>query len=462
MEILTITFALLVAATPAHAQEIDYSTQAFKNLALQRVSETHISLEGEARESFFESEAFDLFGWDSESWSAQGPEIREWCQAAIGDSQVVLGETDRHGQGLMTAEAVSTRCSQVYDYALNVSHSCESSSNDKGQTFMSCTVSSELEWRHWVAGVANGSITFSLDDTWQDNGTHLIEVEGGGSVEIKGDVTAAIARRRALNNAAHNTGANLMREMLDVPEFRTRAPLVRVEAGSAYNCLSDSQVYLDMPFIVTIPTEDGLETVGFVKVREMYQGCDETPSLAERRAEGEEIILEPTRNQIIIGGGDIMQGMTAEQLPSMGVSVGSIGGATPYYEGESGARIGLVAEYSLARMSSISELHAVIKVGAHLALQLPGAPMVIMTDYQLLKRQYFGRLFADGAVGISAGFSDFQNQKTPDIYGGVLDVGVGMQVDPRILIRTEVGYRMQVGALPAAGLEFGLVTTWLL
>jgi hypothetical protein len=58
---------IMGSAPTAMAQEIDYSTQSFKNLALLRSSATNISLPPDAQESFFAEEGFDLFGWDSES-----------------------------------------------------------------------------------------------------------------------------------------------------------------------------------------------------------------------------------------------------------------------------------------------------------------------------------------------------------------------------------------------------------
>jgi hypothetical protein len=380
----------------------------------------------------------------------------------------------------MTADAVRIRCSQVYDYAINVSHSCESSTSDDGETFMSCTVSSELEWRHWTAGVWNGMIMYSLDDTWQDHGAHLIQVEGSGRVEVTGDVTAAIARGSALRIASHNSGANLMREMLDVPEFRVRAPLVRVDGRSAYTCLPDDQVYLDMPFLVTMPTVDGSFDVGFIKVREMFQGCDDTPALAERRADGEEIILEPTRHQIIISRiaglrfdfPKVMQGMTAEQLPSRGVSVGVTagGGAWGSIVGADQvmghARIGIAIETSLARRLNISELYAVSEVSLIIQGDFEGGGnerTLPIIGQQLLKRAYLGRFFLDGAVGVSAAFSDFSNDKTPDIFGVVAELGLGFQASPRILYRImDVDVRAMVGEFTGIGLEFGMRYTYLL
>ena len=88
----------------------------------------------------------------------------------------------------------------------------------------------------------------------------------------------------------------------------------------------------------------------------------------------------------------------------------------------------------MARSSGISELHCIATLG----LQGP----LLGIDAGVLKRKYISRLFIDGSLGITA----LYDAESSDLagFGGFLDAGAGLQLNPRVLMRLRAGLKMAV------------------
>ena len=96
------------------------------------------------------------------------------------------------------------------------------------------------------------------------------------------------------------------------------------------------------------PTQDGLDRVGFIKQREIYDGCVLTTEKEAERAKikedgGElhELVLKPTSGQLIIG--EVKPLYVLEEMPTLGVNiVPAVGG------GLGGLNAGIDFEYNIA------------------------------------------------------------------------------------------------------------------
>jgi len=239
-------------------------------------------------------------------------------------------------------------------------------------------------------------------------------------------------------------------------------------------CLGEQVVELDLPFHIVVNTADGEERKGFVKARRIYDGCTET-TVTRRKAEaGGEVRLEPMQAQIILGGDDIKAGMTAWEMPQIGLNVGAGGGITGFMGDifqNIGPTVHLAQEYSLASLTGVSELHQYLKAGIGLMLDAqPAVPflrpavgpdvgawvedelsLVAEADIGILKRWYANAFFFE--VGIGASVSYYLLKERPgyedfDITligaGGHALLGIGFQLAPRWMLRFQGGVRAGV------------------
>jgi hypothetical protein len=215
---------------------------------------------------------------------------------------------------------------------------------------------------------------------------------------------------------------------------------------------------LDQPFYLVKINERGeREDVGWGKVRDIHDGCVATDAMQARAGEGAQFDLKPARMQTIIGRGDVKAGMTALEMPTLGLNFGLQAGTTSSPGGGSATRIDLMLEGDLARYVGTSELYAF----AHFGLALPGddARKAVFTQIQrvdaspsngmvgvqgefgLMKRSYFGRPFLDIGGAITAASYYASNATAVDedlvVYGGGVagKVGLGFQASPRLALR---------------------------
>ena len=269
------------------------------------------------------------------------------------------------------------------------------------------------------------------------------------------------------------------RDMLEAKEFRSTAPIIAVNGGTAYSCLNKKVTELDLPYFIVINTPEGEKEMGFAKTRKFYDGCTETPTLAKAKAKGEKVEMLPAEAQIILGAPQ--PGYTLSEMPSVGLNVGGGGGITGSFDFAHAPVVSILGEFNLAKYTGVSELHAfgrlnigfglkdgffgvTDKINTIIANNSTGLSGILSNDADfnllagldlgILKRFYAHAFFFEAGAAISTtayllqtapGFEDW----TAMIIGiaGLPHVGVGFQLSPRLMMRFMVGFKAGVSYL---------------
>lgn len=445
----------------------EYSEQSFKALVLNRgVSSTLPAMLTQKIAGQMEEKRFD-----NRSWSITESDVVDWCVEATGEAQIVRGDVDPETQQAnITAEAVINRCSPVYEYTYGINHVCQKKSYKKKKktvTVAECTVTTELKlWRYLVQLTENGSPEFYLDTKFKTDGLHTIADSTTSSSEITSKNPFAAAKLSALSSATTVAGLAVKRKIRNVRDFQLHAPIVAKKSYNAMFCLGQDTVALDTPFNVVVNTPKGEKVVGFVKAREIFDGCVETPKLAEE-SKKRKINLRPLISQIIIGQSRIEPAMTAWELPAIGLNFGGGVALTPQYGGSYGAGVEFLGEYNFGAHIGISELHAFMRgrltfvtdtgdmqsafLDAYpgLGAELMDSALGMQVDLGALKRFYvMGPLFIDAGAGLA--FSYYKLGEMNDYEFGLYSIGgmgmggLGWQIAPRWLCRVVAAYRIQM------------------
>ena len=408
-------------------------------------------------------------------------DLNDPCVNEKGDSQMIRGATDQRGRARMTIPAVERRCSDVFDYILEVVEECK-----REEKNYLCKVSLTMTVRHYDAEYVVDESGY--DEPYIDFFPELRKDKRGDKVP-KVDVAKSSWTMSGSNKkktyllALKLAGKLLRRELLEIRAFQIHAPIVSVRGQSVYLCLGRDLVSLDLPFRVVYQTRRGEREVGFIKARDIYDGCTMTRTLERRDERGRRVRIEPMRAQKIYG--NIKPGFTAWEVPQIGLQLGGGLALSTLVTGVS-PMLGLAVEQSLASWLGISELHGF----AHLrfgGLFAPEDVAVVRTnflqafptfepllsdweqvpvgqiDLGVLKRVYLGRLFID--LQVAASMSWYHLGEISDPFGeaagnpeaklklgllgvgGVGKAGVGLQLSPRLALRGVLGYRFS-GTIP--------------
>ena len=472
-----VALGLTVAmTTPAMAEDVEIDFDKYS-----KVSEQKLMLKGSVSSSLPDNNmkeyVFELgMGRFNTTLTTQDPNdasVNAWCEQAIKDTQTKRDEVDGEtGDAIVTLKAKMERCSQVFMYDLDVSHSCKKVKPKKGKASMACTVKGKFTAYKFKADQSSGSLAYTTDTAFGKGGKVIKTAKWSSSstIDKRGQ---ARAEKSALSSASTWAGRWMSRQLRDIKEFQISAPIVAVKGGSAYSCLAKDVVEQDLPFHVVFNSSEGEKKVGFVKARKRYDGCTLTPSLSEKQESGEKVEIKPMESQIIIG--DPKASMTMWEMPTMHLNVGLGGGMMPSVggDGESGAMgINLLAEYNAGRYLGMSEVHAFSYISYGIAdrenldaLFASGFPAInsIFNDNEgddsaafaraslgVLKRIYMGRLFLEMGAGVSASYYLLDTVAGYDLaivsYGAEGLAGLGFQLSPRFLVRAQAGYHFGIAA----------------
>jgi hypothetical protein len=481
-----LALGLTVAMTsPAIAQddvEIDYDKYS-------KVSEQKLMLTGSVSSSLpannMKSYMFELgLGRFNTTLTTKDPNdasVNAWCEQAIKDTQTKRDEVDGEtGDAIVTLKAKMERCSQVFMYDLDVSHSCKKVKPKKGKPSMACTVKGKFTAYKFAADQSSGSLAYTTDTAFGRGGKVVKTASWTSSSTITKNNSQARAKKSALSGATTWAGRWMSRGLRDIKEFQISAPIVAVKGGTAYSCLAKDVVEQDLPFHVVFNSSEGEQKVGFVKARKRYDGCTLTPSLSEKQEGGEKVEIKPMESQIILG--DPKASMTLWEMPTMHLNVGLGGGIMPSIAGEesNGAMgVSFLAEYNGGRYLGLSEVHQYAYVSYGLAPREnldalfvegfgvnpkeeaitagddPGEMVPFArASLGILKRMYFRALFVELGAGVSASYYLLDKIES---FGGDLELGiisyggegmaaVGMQLSPRLLLRAQGGYHFGIAA----------------
>lgn len=412
-------------------------------------------------------------------------DVTAWCEKAVKDTQVLRDATDEYGEAEVTLKAKMERCSQVFRHALTVTHKCEikrtKPKKGKPRVYADCKVQGELAFTKFKGDQTTGQFRYQVDTGFGAKGTYKLKSKGSGQATISKKVTKAQAMARALTSAAKDTGFGFMKPIREIEAFQLHAPIIRVKKGQASACLGKDTVELDMPFHVVFQAGDKQKKKGFVKAREIHDGCTMTPSMEAEAAKGKKYKIHPMAAQIILGGKKVRKGFTMWEMPTNYINFGGGGGITGTANGigvGSGSfrfwPVGeLFSEQNLARKIGISEFYTTeflrfsyIPQGSagsfntkfedsfNNAFTYNGGWFMMQVDFGVLKRWFFGPFFvglgADLAVSFYIGMADPSgnfSEYTPMVLGiGALgQVDLGFQLTPRFLLALRLGYRFEYG-----------------
>ena len=101
-----------------------------------------------------------------------------------------------------------------------------------------------------------------------------------------------------------------------------------------------------------------------MKARKIFDGCTETTVTRKKAEKGKKVRLEPLQAQIILGGKGVKRGMTAREMPQIGLNIGLGAAMTPFigsFDNHGGSFM-LMQEQSLANALNSSELHQYARV----------------------------------------------------------------------------------------------------
>ena len=418
--------------------------------------------------------------------------VRQWCDMAVKDSQTERGETDGEtGDAEVTLRAKLERCSQVMKHSIRVKHECKRQAIN-GKAGFSCTVNAQAIIERFGANQVGGTIKWTpyVQGEWAaGKGTIIKTSDGTASATIGKDKNASQAEAEAIGEAAVAAGLLLKRGLRDIKAFQLTSPVISNKGGYTKACLSKDVTELDTPFHILMPTSAGEVKKGFVKARKIYDGCTELPSHTEEtKKSGRKYKYKPMAAQNILGSGEIKTGMTLHEMPSIGLNLGGIGGLSVVAGGELEPTGGVAAELNLAPYTGISEFHAfshsrITLVGAlgdtdglQTILSSTGLPLTVSTaalavqlEMGVLRRLYWGPLFAEGGVGAAGSYYLIDQIGTYTVgvydYGAAVQAGIGLQLSPRFLAKLDFGYRFTIPGVTASnssGAEIEIKMTELL
>jgi len=397
-------------------------------------------------------------------WDVNSQETMNWCLGATEEAQIKAGEVTTKGQGRVTVEAIKKRCSELVTHSFEASHACVQKVDTKGRPFWECSVTASVTLKKYKATVdAEGKVSFVIDPAFGDGGTKTFSSAG---------TSLATDQISAINGAAFTARLWLERKVRDIDYFQLRSPIVEHKKATSYFCLGKEIVELDTPFHVLMPTEEGVKKVGFVKARELYDGCTLTPRLEEAQKKGEKVELRPSEAQDIIGSGKIQAGMTMWEMPSVGLNVGAGVATMPFDWPDLGPGFQIAVEYNLARHIGISEFHVAshLKFGVYPTtgqqfFRNKRAP-VFQGEWGFIKRWYVRRVFFDLGIFFahsqalqkvitSSGEEEFEWK--PYAIGGTGQLSLGVQLSPRWIWRLTGGGRIGTNLFDTAPKDIGIV-----
>lgn len=441
-------------------------------------------------------------------YGPNGPEILDWCNKIASDLQTYRQETDAEtNEAELTLEAKAFQCSEAYSYVLNVTHKCRTTGTpgDATQTRRAiCSVDAKIGFGKYnarfdanaaVAGGDSSSSSLTGDDApraergrmvwapesdWGNEGSIVIHARDEQRMVIKpGEQDKALdeALEWALVTVL-SKAAGLLNEQ---PDLKPKGMVQDAKGSDVELCLSKDIVKLDAPFLLY--DEEG-ESVGFMKARELHDGCELTPSIERRVREKRKrriatrtrLKLDPLGKrgkkedadiddsdwdqgammaQLITGNATDRFGMgyLAQEIPYSGWTFSLYGGAMiGFADGTAvGPGGGLGMEYSLASALDISELHAYGQLG----VAAFSGNMDLNLEAGVLKRWYVaGPFFIDAGAGLAAGYG----LGAENVFAGVAaNLGLGLTFSPGFGMRLKTGYRAgaAIGVGASGGTGFG-------
>lgn len=477
-------------ATPTEGQEVSFDK--YSNVAEQKLLLTgkiESSIPEEHFQTLYNDLGFNRFNTSIRVSDPNHPEVQQWCEKAVRDTQVRRREVDGEtGDAMVTLKAKMERCSQVFSHDIKVTHACERKVPKKGDPYMSCTVVVTATIYKFSADQSSGELRYSPDQSFATGGKIVMQADNTGTSTITKDRPPAEATRAAIGSAVRWAGLKLKRSLREIKEFQSSAPIVAARSGTAFVCLGQDTVELDMPFYVVRNSPQGEVREGFVKARRMYDGCTLTPSQAEAKANGKSFTNQPMEAQIILGSSSIKPGMTLQEMPSIGLNIGVFGGISGslgFFNGNFGPGGGMTVEFDLAPYIGLSEFYAFtdfsiigvldpeqvrqsfVKMMGHDwdTVVTPDLDAVFAIQASLggLKRFYIaGPLFAEAALAFAFSFysiGKFEHggdEISLGVYGlGAMVLGgVGFQLAPRWLLRFSGGYRYLI-SIPTVSVNDG-------
>ncbi len=414
------------------------------------------------------------------------PTLMQWCDNAVKDMQTIREETYEEGDVKMQLQARIERCSEVFRHDLSVQHQCvEKIGRDiiTGQTthYMSCRVWATLTFVKFRGDQSTGTFRFVLDRNFGHGGKVVLRSASVGTQTISNYVSKQKAADLALTEAVKGCGKHFMKAIREVKNFQIHAPIVRVHGWNAYSCLGKDTVELDMPFYVVYLGGTKERRVGFIKAREIHDGCVATPGLKAKWAKGAKKDLGPMRAQVILGKSRISVGKTMWEMPTSYLNFGAGIGVTSLGKG-----LGIVQKGAL----NIHPAGSIV-LGQDIARKV-GSPEVYITeairftyvdkkdaktfnnnfknsywtsgisldswfaiqaDIGVLKRWFAGPFFfgLGGNLALSyylgIGATVGGQDKTPMVIGigAGARMDLGFQLAPRALLALRLGYRFEYG-----------------
>ena len=396
--------------------------------------------------------------FDVQDWEPASQDVLNWCVSGAAQAQSHTGDLGNKGEARVDLESIRKRCSEVAQFAFSASHKCAQSGGK-----WTCSVNVEIELVKYTAKATAGTVRLVVDEQFGRQGRLTIKSSGSGTDDH--------AETLALMKAAFVAKLFAERKVRDIPYFQIRAPIVRHSSSKTYHCLSGDVGELDMPMYVLKRTPDGVERVGFVKCRQYFDGCVLTPDMEERKKKGGTVRLEPSWAQDILGSGNIKEGMTVWEMPSVGLNLGLGGGISQIAGGGIAPTGQLTAEYNLARHIGISELHASVhlrgtfymsgaadKLGDRFLDAYGFKPgdnpgVAEQAEVGLTKRWYMDSpLFFDLGLYAASSYYHFASvsilghpyDMSLQTAGAAAKAGFGFQLAPRWLLRLLFGYRYAV------------------
>ena len=424
---------------------------------MQEVSEKFLMLRG-APPKNETGMADDVFKWllgsieqlrfNIRDWTPNSDDTTKFCQKGAADAALKADEVTAKGdQGLATMERVLKRCSEIGQEWFVAKHACPYNAQ---KSEYNCEVDLTITIKKYKAhDKGDGTFDIVPDPAFGTAGTMIITSSGTGSDRDE---------HTALQSAAFLTRLFAERDVRDVEMFQLRAPVQANDGTNTRFCLGQDSVELDTPFYVLKPTEGGVDRVGFVKARKIFDGCWLTSELKEAQDKGTKVDLQPLIAENILGRDDIQEGMTAWEMPSVGLNLG-VGFATMGHAnfGDFGNTFSgsfdpagvLLVEYDLARHIGISEFWAqgglrfgaynVVGAGADAGAE---KQLDIQLELGVLKRWYLvGPLFADVGGGITTSYNYKYNVQYPYEAGAYAKLGLGVQMSGRFLMRLAPEFR---------------------
>ena len=411
-------------------------------------------------------------------------EISQWCERAAEDYQIRGEDTDAKGQARKTLTAFRRACSDLYGMGVTLKKGCKTvvkKEKKKKKTvkvkYRECTVDAMVGIVKYEARVEEGALAgFDTDRDFGKSGKMVVRRSASSEVEITGRRSAGQADREALKDAIHEAGQWTGFRLKKEKDFSAHSPVDYADADVAKVCLGLDTVRMDTPFHIVVSTDDGEKRMGFVKARVVRDGCFATTAIQARRARGGKVDLGPLDAEIILGSGDIQQGMTAWEMATLGLNVGFHGGFSSLVGAEMGTMFGIPVEYNLGRYLNSSELHAFMDVNIGLtgdatSLQnlfvdaypsfgivqdvdaFPEQALAVMGTVGLFKRWYSHALFFDFGAGVAASYylidryeNDWGEATEMSVrgLGAAVIAGLGIQLAPRWMLRAHGGYRASI------------------